>query len=327
MKALICRRYSGYQDLEVGDFPDPTPGPGEILIDVEAAGLNFPDLLIVEGKYQFRPELPFVPGGECAGRVAAVGEGVERLRIGDRVVGTAISGAFAEKMVVPESAATPIPDGMDTDRAAGITITYATSYYALRDRAKLQPGETLLVLGAAGGVGLAAVELGKALGATVIAAASTEEKLAAAEAAGADLRILYTEEPLKERVKELTNHQGADVIFDPVGGAFSEQAFRAIAWEGRHLVVGFAAGDISKIPLNLALLKSAQIVGVFWGAWTQREPEASVRGQLELKTMFEQGRLEPRVTAMPLERYRDAYEMLADRRVIGKVVLQMASHT
>lgn len=323
MKALICKQYSGYQDLEVGEAADPTPGKGEVLIDVEAAGLNFPDLLIVEGKYQFRPELPFVPGGECAGTVSAVGEGVERLKVGDRVVGTAISGAFAEKMVVPEPAATPIPDGMDAAHAAGITITYATSYYALKDRAKIQPGETLLVLGAAGGVGLAAVELGKAMGATVIAAASTDEKLDAAEAAGADHRILYTEENLKDRVKELTKKRGADVIYDPVGGDFSEQAFRAIAWEGRHLVIGFAAGDIPKIPLNLALLKSAQIVGVFWGAWTQRDPAGSIQSQMELKAMFEDGRLKPRVTSLPLEKFRDAYGLLAGRKVIGKVVLTM----
>lgn len=323
MRALICKQYSGYQDLEIGDMPEPTPGKGEVLIDVEAAGLNFPDLLIVQGKYQFRPDPPFVPGGECAGTVSAVGEGVERLKVGDRVVGTAIAGAFAEKMVVPESAATPIPEGMDAAHAAGITITYATSYYALKERAKLQPGETLLVLGAAGGVGLAAVELGKMMGATVIAAASTEEKLDAAEAAGADQRVLYTEEPLKERVKELTKKRGADVIYDPVGGDFSEQAFRAIAWEGRHLVIGFAAGDIPKIPLNLTLLKSAQIVGVFWGAWTQRDPEGSIRSQLELKEMFEDGRLTPRVTSMPLERFRDAYALLAERKVIGKVVLTL----
>lgn len=324
MKALICKQYTGYKDLQVGDFPDPSPGKGEVLIDVEAAGLNFPDLLIVEGKYQFRPDLPFVPGGECAGTVSAMGEGVERLKVGDRVVGTSISGAFAEKMVVPEASATPIPEGMDAAHAAGITITYATSYYALKDRAKLQAGETLLVLGAAGGVGLAAVELGKSMGATVIAAASTDEKLDAAEAAGADHRILYTEEPLKDRVKELTRKRGADVIYDPVGGDFSEQAFRAIAWEGRHLVIGFAAGDIPKIPLNLALLKSAQIVGVFWGAWTQRDPAGSIRSQLELKAMFEDGRLTPRVTAMPLEDFRDAYGLLAGRQVIGKVVLQIA---
>ena len=323
MRALICKQYSGYQDLEVGELPDPSPGKGEVLIRVEAAGLNFPDLLIVEGKYQFRPELPFVPGGECAGTVSAVGEGVERLKVGDRVVGTAISGAFAEKMVVPEAAATPIPEGMDAAHAAGITITYATSYYALKERAKLQAGETLLVLGAAGGVGLAAVELGKLMGATVMAAASTEEKLDAAEAAGADHRILYTEENLKDRVKELTKKRGADVIYDPVGGDFSEQAFRAIAWEGRHLVIGFAAGDIPKIPLNLALLKSAQIVGVFWGAWTQRDPAGSIRSQLELKALFEDGSLKPRVTALPLKDFRDAYGLLAGRKVIGKVVLTM----
>jgi NADPH2:quinone reductase len=323
MKALICKRYTGYQDLEIGERPEPTPGQGEVLIDVEAAGLNFPDLLIVAGKYQFRPEPPFVPGGECAGTVSAVGEGVSRLKVGDRVVGTAISGAFAEKMVVPESAATAIPVGLDADHAAGITITYATSYYALQHRAHLLPGETLLVLGAAGGVGLAAVELGKVMGATVIAAASTEEKLDAAVAAGADHRILYTEESLKDRVKELTGKKGADVIYDPVGGDFSEQAFRAIAWEGRHLVIGFAAGEIPKIPLNLALLKSAQIVGVFWGAWTQRDPAASIQSQLELKAMFEDGRLKPRVTAMPLEEFRRGYGLLAERKVIGKVVFTL----
>ncbi len=323
MRALLCEELGPYDRLTIQTVDDPAPGAGEVLIDVKAAGINFPDLLIVQGKYQFKPPLPFVPGGECSGVVSAVGEGVKRVKVGDRVIGVGLAGAFAEKMTIAEAATLPIPGDMAFETAAGIAFTYGTSFYALKQRAGLAKGETLLVLGAAGGVGMAAVELGKRMGATVIAAASSEEKLDAAQAAGADLRINYTTESLKDRVKELTNKRGADVVYDPVGGDYSEQALRAIAWNGRFLVIGFAAGDIPKIPLNLALLKSAGIVGVFWGAWTQRDPKESARNFAELQAMFQDGRLKPQVTTFPLEDHQQALGALAGRRAKGKLVLVM----
>lgn len=324
MRALLCRQLGSYENLEIGTLPDPVPGPDQVLVDVKAAGLNFPDLLVVEGKYQIRPDLPFVPGSECAGMVSAVGEGVRHVKVGDAVVATAVSGAFAEKLAVPEASVHPVPEGLGFASAAGISITYATSYHALQQRAGLRPGETLLVLGAAGGVGMAAVEIGKVLGARVIAAASSPEKLAAATAAGADLAIDYTTDPLKDRVKELTGGQGADVVYDPVGGDLTEQALRATAWDGRLLVIGFASGEIPKIPLNLALLKSTRIVGVYWGAWTQRDPAAAAENFRELTRMFEDGRLKPRITTFPLAAFRDAYALLAQRRVMGKAVLTIS---
>lgn len=325
MRALLCKEIGGYEDLVIRTVDDPVPGKGEVVVDVRSAGLNFPDLLIVQGKYQIRPELPFTPGAECAGVVSAVGAGVGRVKAGDRVVATAVSGAFAEKIVVPETSAFPIPEGLGFETAAGISITYATSLHALKQRACLTEGETLLVLGAAGGVGLAAVELGKSMGARVIAAASTEEKLDAATEAGADERINYSTESLKDRVKVLTGKAGADVVYDPVGGAYSEQALRATAWNGRFLVIGFASGEIPRIPLNLALLKEAKIVGVYWGSWTQKEPRAAAENSEELRRMFEAGRLKPRVTAFPLEDFRDAYALLAERCAVGKVVLNVSS--
>ena len=323
MRALICREFGPWEKLSLDALDDPTPGEGEILIDVRAAGVNFPDLLIVQGKYQALPPLPFVAGAEGAGVVSELGPGVTRFEIGDPVVavGTGLIGSFAEKMVVAESMAAPVPKGMDFETAAGISITYATSYYALKQRARLAEGETLLVLGAAGGVGLAAVELGKEMGARVIAAVSSQEKLDAARAAGADLGINYSEEPLKQRVKELTGGRGADVIYDPVGGDYSEQAFRAAAWEGRHLVIGFAAGEIPRIPLNLALLKGASIVGVFWGSWVEREPEASAQNFRELTEWFEKGVLRPLISTYPLDRYLEAFRALSERRARGKLVL------
>jgi NADPH2:quinone reductase len=323
MRAVLCKKIGALEDLVLETVEDPTPGPGEVLIDVAAAGINFPDLLVVQGKYQANPPLPFSPGGECAGHVVALGEGVKRLKVGDAVIAMGLTGAFAEKMVIPEVATQPIPQGLRMATAAGISVTYATSYYALKQQARLQEGETLLVLGAAGGVGLAAVELGKVMGARVIAAASSEEKLDAACAAGADLRINYTTESLKARVKELTGKKGADVIYDPVGGDYSEPALRAIGWNGRYLVVGFAAGDIPKIPLNLALLKSAHIIGVFWGTWTQRDPAASNQNFRALQEMFEAGQLKPLVTTYPLAEYGEALASLAERRAKGKVVLVM----
>ncbi|MEM8933769.1 MAG: NADPH:quinone oxidoreductase family protein [Acidobacteriota bacterium] len=323
MRGLLCKEFGPFDDLTLETLDAPTPGAGEVAIEVRAAGLNFPDLLIVAGKYQVRPPLPFVPGGECAGVVAAVGDGVEHVAVGDRVIAMGQVGAFAETMVVPAGGVIPMPESLSFEAAAGVAITYGTSYHALKQRARLAADETLLVLGAAGGVGLAAVELGKAMGATVIAAASTSAKLDAAREAGADRTIDYSTEDLKKQTKALTDGRGADVIVDPVGGAYSEQAFRAIAWDGRHLVIGFAAGDIPRLPLNLTLLKGANVCGVFWGTWTERDPAASVENFAELGQMFADGRLRPRITTFPLAEYRDAFATLAERRAIGKVVLTL----
>ena len=322
MKALYCREFSPEENLKVEEIDTPVVPEAHVLIDVKAAGLNFPDLLCVRGDYQFKPPLPFVPGGEGSGIITELGEGVEHLSVGDRVCFNGLTGAFAEQVAAPAGAVAIIPDSMPFDQAAGLTVVYATSYYALKQRAKIQAGETLLVLGAAGGVGLAAVELGKAMGATVIAAASTDEKLEAAKAHGADEGINYTTEDLKARVKELTGKKGADVIYDPVGGELAEAAFRAIAWEGRHLVIGFASGPIPKLPLNLPLLKGASAVGVFWGAWAMRDPEAHYQNMAELFEYYEQGAIKPHVAASyPLDDYLDAFGELSGRKAIGKVIL------
>ena len=322
MKALYCREFSPEENLKVEEIDTPVVPEAHVLIDVKAAGLNFPDLLCVRGDYQFKPPLPFVPGGEGSGIITELGEGVEHLSVGDRVCFNGLTGAFAEQVAAPAGAVAIIPDSMPFDQAAGLTVVYATSYYALKQRAKIQAGETLLVLGAAGGVGLAAVELGKAMGATVIAAASTDEKLEAAKAHGADEGINYTTEDLKARVKELTGKKGADVIYDPVGGELAEAAFRAIAWEGRHLVIGFASGPIPKLPLNLPLLKGASAVGVFWGAWAMRDPEAHYQNMAELFEYYEQGAIKPHVAASyPLDDYLDAFGELSSRKAIGKVIL------
>lgn len=304
------------------EVPDPTPGAGQVLIEVQAAGVNFPDVLLSRGKYQFKPEPPFSPGGEAAGVVAAIGPGVTSLSVGDRVAATVIYGAFAERLVVPEVSAVKLPASVGAEIGSATLLTYATTYHALVDRAQLRSGETLLVLGAAGGVGLAAVELGKRLGARVIAAASTDEKLAFCREHGADETVCYQREDLKERVKALTGGAGADVIYDPVGGPFAEPALRAIAWQGRYLVVGFAAGDIPKIPLNLVLLKGCQIVGVFWGSFAMRE---AARNRANAETLFAwiaDGRLAPHVDAvLPFARAGEALERLERREVKGKLVL------
>ncbi len=322
MKAIVCRAFGPEENLRVEEIDPPVVGPGAIRVAVEAAGLNFPDLLCVRGHYQFKPPLPFVPGGEGAGVVLEVGEGVDDFAPGDRVLFTELAGAFAEETVVPADKAMRIPDAMPFDVAAGLTIVYATSIHALRQRARLQAGETLLVLGAAGGVGLATVELGKAMGARVIAAASSPEKLALAREHGADETIDYVREDLKARVKELTGGRGADVIYDPVGGDCSEAAFRAIAWQGRHLVIGFAAGDIPRLPLNLPLLKGASVVGVFWGAFAARDPAAHAQNMRMLYRWFEEGRIRPHVSARyRLEDFLDAFRELSERRAKGKIVL------
>ncbi len=322
MRAVVCRELGPPDKLELGDVPAPEAGPGQVLVDVRAAGLNFPDLLMVQGQYQFQPDLPFVPGAEAAGVVAAVGEGVEHVAPGDRVACTPPVGAFAEQCVAPATHVIRIPDGMSFEEAAGFSIAYGTSYHALKQRAGLRQGETLLVLGAGGGVGSTAVELGKAMGATVIAAAGSDHKLAFAEAKGADLLLNYRDEDLKTRVRELTGGRGADVVYDPVGGDYAEPAVRATAWNGRFLVIGFASGEIPRLPLNLALLKGISIVGVFWGSWAARDPEASRENFTELFAMASDGRIHPEATeAYPIEDFLEAFRVIERREARGKIVL------
>ncbi|MBL9108869.1 MAG: NADPH:quinone oxidoreductase family protein [Myxococcales bacterium] len=322
MRAVLCSTLTGPDALTVGELPAPSPGPGEVAVDVRAAGLNFPDVLLSYGKYQFKPTPPFVPGGELAGVVAEVGAGVTRFAKGDRVAGTLLHGAFAERVVLPEAACVAIPAELPFETAAATLLTYVTTLHALEDRAKLRAGETMLVLGAAGGVGVAAIQLGKLLGARVLAAASTDEKVAFCRARGADEGIVYTREDLKERAKALTSGRGVDVVYDAVGGAYSEAALRAIAWEGRHLVVGFAAGDIPKIPLNLALLKGCQIVGVFWGMFAMREPERNRAHAEKVMAWVGEGKLSPHVDSVfPFDQAGAALRAMEARAVRGKVVL------
>lgn len=323
MRAVRLHELHGPRSLRVDEgLPDPSPGPGEALVDVAAAGVNFPDVLLSYGKYQFKPAPPFSPGGEIAGTVRAVGAGVTRLRVGDRVAATMISGAFAEKVVVPEVATVPVPEGVPMEVAAATLLTYATTLHALEDRAHLARGETLLVLGASGGVGMAAIQLGKQMGARVIAAASTDAKVAACKAAGADEGIVYTREDLKDRIKTITGGAGVDVVYDPVGGAFSEAALRATAWEGRYLVVGFAAGEIPKIPLNLVLLKGCAIVGVFWGAFATKSAEKNRANAVRLFDMVKRGELAPKVDGVyPFAEAGAALERMERREVVGKLVL------
>jgi NADPH2:quinone reductase len=324
MQAVLCVEYGSHDKLVVSEVPDPAPGPGEILIDVRAASLNFPDLLVIRGLYQFKPEPPFVPGAESAGVIVELGEGVEGLSVGQRVTTVGISGGFASLRVVEANAAIPLPADADLEVAAGTTMTYGTSYHALTQRAGLGKGETLLVLGASGGVGSAAIEIGKALGASVIAAASTDEKLAFCSDIGADHTINYTNEDLRSRVREITGGHGADVIYDPVGGDLADPAFRSIAWGGRYLVIGFASGDVPAIPLNLPLLKVASIIGVFFGSFTQEQPRIAAANLQEISRMIIAGELSPAITeTFPLEEAIDAFELLASRRAMGKVVLQV----
>jgi NADPH:quinone reductase-like Zn-dependent oxidoreductase len=295
-----------------------------VKVKVKAAGLNFPDTLIIEGKYQIKPELPFSPGGEMAGEIIEVGPDVKNLKPGMRVMGLTGYGSFAEEMVIGESRVIPVPDGMKDETAAAFSMVYGTSYHALKQRANIQPGETLLVLGASGGVGLAAVELGKAMGAKVIAAASSDDKLQVAKEAGADDLINYTDEDLKEALKS-RYPQGIDVIYDPVGDRFTEPALRNMAWNGRFLIVGFAAGEIPKIPANLTLLKGCSVVGVFWGAFTAKEPKEHIQNVKELMQLFADGKINPRVSEVfPFEQYEDALAALSSRRAKGKVVLKVS---
>jgi NADPH:quinone reductase len=322
MKAILCRSFGPPESLVVEDLPSPVPGPGEVVISVKAASVNFPDVLIIQNKYQVKPPLPFSPGSEVAGTVKIVGDGVTGVRPGDPVLAMTTYGAFAEEVKTEARRLLPIPAGMDFATAAAFGLTYATSEHALYDRGALKPGETLLVLGAAGGVGLAAIEIGKALGARVIACASTGDKLAVCRTHGADDTINYATDDLRERIKALTGGGGADVVYDPVGGPYTEPALRSIAWRGRLLVVGFAAGEIPKIPLNLTLLKGCSIVGVFWGDFTRREPQRSAEAMQRLEQWYTEGRLKPHISeTFPLERAADALTLMANRQVIGKVVL------
>ena len=322
MKALVCDTYGPIANLAVRDIPAPAPGPKQVLIAVRAASVNFPDALMVQGLYQVKPPTPFTPGAEVAGVVAAAGAEVKGFKPGDAVIALVSTGGFAEQCVAEAARTIPLPSGMDFDTGAALVLTYATSLHALQDCGRLQAGETLVVLGAAGGVGLAAVEIGKAMGARVIAAASSQEKLALCRKLGADATIDYSVENLKDRISELTDGKGADVIYDPVGGPYAEPALRALAWRGRFLVVGFAAGDIPKVPLNLALLKERSIVGVYWGEWTRHDPAGHIANLKQLQEWFAAGRIKPVVSERyPLEDARAAIEAIAGRRVKGKIVV------
>jgi NADPH2:quinone reductase len=322
MKAVLCKQYGPPDSLVVEELASPRAGPGEVVVSVKAASVNFPDVLIIQNKYQFKPPLPFSPGSELAGVVKEVGAGVQGFRPGDEVIAFTTYGAFAEEVKTEASRLMPLPKNMNFVTGAAFLLTYATSDHALRDRGKLAAGETLLVLGAAGGVGLAAIEIGKALGARVIACASSEDKLAVCRSHGADATINYAAEDLRERVRALTEGRGADVIYDPVGGPYTEAAFRSIAWRGRLLVVGFAAGEIPKLPLNLALLKGAAVVGVFWGDFARREPARFAESVRQLAQWYGEGKLKPHVSqTFPLEKAAEALKLMAARQVKGKVVL------
>jgi len=329
MKALLSHAPGSPETLQLTELPDPVAGPGELLVRVRAAAVNYPDVLIIEDKYQFKPPRPFAPGGEIAGEVEAVGEGVAGWKPSDRLIAVPGWGGMAEKIVIPAKSAIPLPEERSFTDGAALLLTYATSIHALYDRGRLRAGQTLLVLGAAGGVGLAAVELGKARGARVIAAVSSEEKAAAARNAGADEAIVYPRGPfdkdgqkaLAQLFKDAVGPDGADVIYDPVGGDYAEPALRSIAWEGRYLVVGFPAG-IPKLPLNLTLLKSCDVCGVFWGAFAARDPKANAAHVAELFRLWDDGKIRPHVSATyPLDRGGEAIAAMAARNVIGKLVV------
>jgi NADPH2:quinone reductase len=324
MKALVCREYGPPESLVLEEMPDPVAGPGEILLDVAAAGMNFPDVLSIAGKYQVKTPPPFIPGNEAAGTVIAVGEGASRYQVGDKVIALPRNGAFASRCAVSQDSVIPVPEGLSLEQAAGFSVTYGTSYHALKQSAELRKGETLLVLGAAGGVGIAAVELGHAMGAKVIAAASTDEKVAFAMAAGADHGINYNQASMRDVLKELTGGKGVDVVYDPVGGDIAQIALRALGWQGRHLVVGFASGTIPDFPANMALLKEARIQGTLWGVWVMRNPVEHLKNMAELAEMIQQGAIRPQVTAAySIEDYLRAFGEITGRRVMGKIVLTM----
>ncbi|WP_266157517.1 NADPH:quinone oxidoreductase family protein [Dyella silvatica] len=322
MKALLCNAFGPIENLSIEEVAAPVAGPGQVVVDIKAAALNFPDALIVQGLYQVKPALPFSPGAEFAGVIKAVGEGVHHLMLGDRVIALVPHGGLAEHCVVDARAIIPLPADMDYATGAALLLTYCTSLHALQDVAKLAQGETLLVLGAAGGVGIAAIEIGKLMGARVIAAASSEAKLALCREHGADETINYASEDLRERLDALTGKRGVDVVYDAVGGAYSEPALRATAWGGRLLVVGFATGDIPRIPLNLALLKERAILGVYWGDWAKRNPALQQAQLLQLLSWFRSRQIMPPVTEqVPLHDAVDALQRMASRQVRGKIVV------
>ena len=332
MKALQCVELAGPEKLVFSEVDDPKPGSGQVLLEIKAASVNFPDVLMIQGLYQNQPPMPFIPGAECSGVISEIGEGVDSCSVGDHVFVMAGTGCFAEKLVVDAASVTLIPKAMDFPVAAALPMTYGTSLYSLKQRANLQPGETLLVLGAAGGVGLSAVEIGKAMGARVIAAASSEEKTKICLKHGADEAFVYPsgdldreqQKELSNKIKELTGGLGANVVYDPVGGSFSEPALRAMAWEGRFLVIGFAAGEIPKLPLNLALLKNCQIVGVFWGAWTLMFPAEHEKNLKELFDLHADGKINPEISdRFSLEESAAAIAHLKDRKAKGKVIIDV----
>jgi NADPH:quinone reductase len=324
MRALLCTRFGPPDLLEVQEVQSPRAGPGEVVVSVKAAAVNFPDVLIIENKYQFKPPLPFSPGSELAGIIKEVGSGVTSVKAGDRVMAFTIHGAFAEEVALEASRIVPIPAEMDFTTAAALLLTYGTMDHALRDRGQVRSGESVLVLGASGGIGIASIEIAKALGARVMACGSSDAKLAVCRERGADETINYATEDLRERIKVLAGGRGVDVICDPVGGSYTEPALRSIAWRGRLLVIGFAAGEIPRIPLNLALLKGCSIVGVFWGEFLRREPEAFARSIAQLHEWYAAGKVKPHVSAtFPLEHAADAIKLMAARQVIGKVVVTM----
>ena len=332
MKALQCVELGGPDKLEINVVDSPSAIPGHVVIDVKSGSINFPDVLMIQGLYQFQPPLPFTPGGESAGIISEVGEDVTKFKVGDKVFAMTGTGAFAEKILAHEASCTLIPDSMDYDSAAALSMTYGTSLYALKQRANIQPGETLLVLGASGGVGIAAIELGKAMGAKVIAAASTQDKVDMCMAHGADEGFIYPtgsldrdqQKELSNKIKELTGGVGANVVYDPVGDSYSEPCLRATAWEGRYLVIGFAAGEIPKIPLNITLLKGCQVVGVFWGAWVGMCPDENNKNFAELFKLHAEGKINPEVSQKyTLENSADAFLHLANRKAKGKVIINM----
>ena len=322
MKALICREYGPIEGLKVEEVASPHPGPNEVVVEVKASSLNFPDALLVQGLYQVKPPLPFSPGMELAGIVKEVGPAVRGAKIGDRVIASPGRGGFAQECLVPADRLSPLPSGMDFETASAFVLTYCTSLHALKDCGHLEPGETLVVLGASGGTGTSAIEIGKAMGAKVIAAASSEEKLALCKELGADETIDYEKSDLRQRILDLTGGKGADVVYDPVGGAYTEAALRATAWRGRLLVIGFASGTIPAVKLNLALLKERSLIGVYWGEWTQRDPAGQRRNVEQLAAWFAEGKIKPAVMErVSLEEAPAAMQRLLQRKVKGKVVV------
>lgn len=323
MRAVLCKTFGPPESLAVEDLPDPQPAEGEVVVDVAVAGMNFFDSLIIQNKYQFKPALPFSPGAELAGRVSAVGAGVDRSWLGRRVAAWIGWGACRTKVAVPEKALVPVPDGLPDEAAAGLMVTYGTTLHALQDRARLQPGETLVVLGASGGVGLAAVEIGALMGARVIACASSPEKLAIAKDHGASDLVDYSAGDFREALKAIVGAKGVDVVYDPVGGALAEPALRSMAWKGRYLVIGFAAGEIPKFPLNLVLLKGCDVLGVFWGAFTDKEPAAHAANAAVLMRWAAEGRIRAHASAVyPLEETGAAIRLIAERKAAGKVLVK-----